>query len=58
MVYIAEDVGEMSKCQNSFLAVLTDIRGQRTEPRLIKFEFDEAIKNWKITGENKRAPPE
>ena len=38
LAFIAEDVGD--KCKDSFLVVLTASTGLRTQPKLIRFNFD------------------
>ena len=54
VAFVAEDVGE--KCTNSFLVVLTASTGLRTQPRLIRFNFDATTERWGIASENVVGP--
>jgi len=54
VAFVAEDVE--NKCKDSFLVVLTAHTGLRTQPRLIRFNFDAAANKFTIAAENEVAP--
>lgn len=54
VAFVAEDVGD--KCKDSFLVVLTSHTGLKTQPRLIRFNFDATANKFVIAAENEVTP--